>query len=650
MSGALPNMRALVAPERGLAVDGLTVRYGRVTVVDDVSFVVPAGTIIGLIGPNGAGKTTLIDAITGFVPGSDTDGSILLDGTRVESLSPHERFRRGLARTFQSLELFEDLSVAENLAVAGGTAAGTFAGPAASTPIAAASSTVGPATTGPIVIGPGTGPVAIEAAITGGLARAGRGAGVDLAAVATRLPDTLTHDQRAAVAFGRALAGGPRVVLLDEPAAGLDGPGRATLSARLRALAAAGIGVLLIDHDVELVFSVCDEVVVLDGGRVVAQGPPERVRVHPAVRTAYLGTGPADDAAAGPPRPRRPVPTAPVPTGDTTPARPGSAAARTEPSALLAVDGVFGRYGGRRRGVLALAGGGAPAGAPVVRDVSLTVRRGEIVALLGPNGAGKTTLIRMISGLLPPVAGTVTLLGAPTRRASPDRLARRGLAVVPQGQGSVPTLTVRENLRLAVRHPAPRSAGALDEAPGTGATGATGGAGRTGRGSSAGLAEGAGAAGRSAPGSGDDGVGAAVGSLGARRGGERIDAVLELFPALRALLGRSAGALSGGERQQLALALALVRRPALLLVDEFSFGLAPGIVPPLLAALRGVADETGLGVLLVEQHVSLALRVADRAYVLDRGRIALHEDAAHLAAHPELIEESYFGGTPPSQT
>ncbi|MBL7490466.1 ATP-binding cassette domain-containing protein [Frankia sp. AgW1.1] len=553
-----PAVRGTRASERGLVVDALTVRYGRVAVVEGVSFAVPAGAIIGLIGPNGAGKTTLIDAITGFIAGADRDGTILLDGVAIEDLPPHERFRHGLARTFQSLELFEDLSVAENLAVAGGTTTDAMTTPGAVS--LAVTAAAGTASTGPIVLPPAsTGPIAVGQALTGTLGRAGKGrpGGVDLAAVATRLPDTLTHDERAALAFGRALAGRPKVVLL-------------------------------VDHDVELVFSVCDQVVVLDGGRVVAQGPPEQVRAHPAVRTAYLGAG-LDDTA--PPRQREPSP-----GGDTTPAMPGSAAARGLPRQVLAVDRVTGRYGGRRRGVLALAGGGVPAGAPVVRDVSLTVAAGEIVALLGPNGAGKTTLIRLISGLLPPVAGTITLLDGPTHRQSPDRLARRGLAVVPQGHGSVPTLTARENLRLAARHPSP------------------------------------------------SGVAPTVTSgLGAARAGDRIDAVLDLFPALRELLGRQAGALSGGERQQLALALALVRRPALLLVDEFSFGLAPGIVPPLLDALRRVADETGLGVLLVEQHVSLALRVADRAYVLDRGRIALEDDAAHLVANPGLIEASYLG-------
>jgi len=588
MSGGLAGERAR-ASERGLVVDGLSVRYGRTAVVEDVSFAVPAGAIIGLIGPNGAGKTTLIDAITGFVPEADRDGTILLDGAPIGDVAPHERFRRGLARTFQSLELFEDLSVAENLAVAGGTTTDALTAPGAVAQAVAATA-AGSASTGPITLPPAaTGPIEAGQAITGALARAGRSrvGGVDLTAIANRLPDTLTHDERAALAFGRALASRPRVVLLDEPAAGLDAPGRSALSARLGGLAAGGTGVLLVDHDVELVFSVCDEVVVLDGGRVVAQGPPEQVRAHPAVRSAYLGAGVADGTQA-PPRPR-----GPLPGGDTTPALPGSAAARTLPPPLLSVDRVTGRYGGRRRGVLALAGG-VPAGAAVVRDVSLTVGAGEIVALLGPNGAGKTTLIRIIAGLLPPAAGTVTMLGAPTQRLGPDRLARRGLAVVPQGHGSVPTLTVRENLRLAARHPAPNA-----------------------------VAQGAGT--RSA------------------RAGDRIDAVLDLFGALRGLLGRPAGALSGGERQQLALALALVRRPALLLVDEFSFGLAPGIVPPLLDAVRRVADETGLGVLLVEQHVSLALRVADRAYVLDRGRVALHAPAAELAANPELIEASYLG-------
>jgi branched-chain amino acid transport system ATP-binding protein len=485
-----------------LTVDALSVCYGARKVVADVSFTLSAGAVTGLIGPNGAGKTTLIDALTGFA--RICGGTAALGDTRLDDLPAHERFRCGIARTFQSLELFEDLSVTENLAIAAGGALPPR-DPAPDAPEAP-----------------------------------GLPASLGLAGVAARLPATLSHDERAAVGLGRALANRPRVLLLDEPAAGLDAAGRAALARRLRELARGGHAILLVEHDVGLVLEVCDTVVVLDAGRVVASGRPAEIRADPAVRTAYLGGAPA-----------RPV----------TPAGRSAPAAGRE---VLAVQNATGRYGGHP---------------PVVRDVSLTVGAGEIVALLGPNGAGKTTLIRMIANLLPPAAGRVALLGEPTRRAGPARLAGRGLAVVPQGRGSLPGLTVRENLRLAAR----------------------------------------------------------------RRGRRAVEATLEWFPALASMQGRAAGELSGGERQQLALAVALVRRPAVLLVDEFSFGLAPAVTPPLLAVLRRLADENGTGVLLVEQHVGLALSVADRGYVLDRGKIAMEGAAADLAARPELIEASYLG-------
>jgi branched-chain amino acid transport system ATP-binding protein len=201
--------------------------------------------------------------------------------------------------------------------------------------------------------------------------------------------------------------------------------------------------------------------------------------------------------------------------------------------------------------------------------------------------------------VLPPSGGRITVLGAPTRRADPARLARRGVAVVAQGRGSLPGLTVRENLRLAAGRHLGRAFVALDaDRPAT------------------------------------------------DRSADRIRRTLDWFPALRPLLDRRAGHLSGGERQQLALACALVRRPALLLVDEFSFGLAPGVAPPLLAVLRRAADTGGMAVLLVEQHAWLALSVADRGYVLNRGRVSLAGAAAELATRPELIEASYLGETP----
>jgi branched-chain amino acid transport system ATP-binding protein len=208
-----------------------------------------------------------------------------------------------------------------------------------------------------------------------------------------------------------------------------------------------------------------------------------------------------------------------------------------------------------------------------VRDVSLHVCEGEVVALLGANGAGKTTLLSALAGLLRPSAGTLEVLGGGPAR--PERLARRGLTLLPQGRGLFLQLTARDNLRLV------------------------------------------------------------------RRSGW--EDVLAAFPGLLPVLGRPAGQLSGGEQQQLALARALLARPRLLLVDELSMGLAPQVVDALLAALRRTADEDGTGVLLVEQHVPLALGVADRAYLLDRGRVALTGAAADLAAQPDVVAAGYLG-------
>jgi ABC-type branched-subunit amino acid transport system ATPase component/ABC-type branched-subunit amino acid transport system permease subunit len=230
-----------------LEVDDLTVHYGGVVAVSGLSLRIPTGGIVGLIGPNGAGKTSAIDAITGF---TKARGKVLIAGDRVDGLRPHQRVRRGLARTFQSLELYDDLTVEENVG-------------------AAAFSATGDARHGAV------------------------GRALDLVGIADlrgRHAGELSQGQRQLVSIARACAADPKVLLLDEPAAGLDTTESTWLGERIRNLSASGAGVLLVDHDVALVLNTCDYIYVLDFGSVIAAGTPAAIRSDRTVADAYLGT------------------------------------------------------------------------------------------------------------------------------------------------------------------------------------------------------------------------------------------------------------------------------------------------------------------------------------------------------------------------
>jgi len=246
-----------------LRTSGLTVTFGGLHAVHDVDLEVADGEFVGLIGPNGAGKTTLIDAVTGFVPLSA--GSVHFAGDDVTDLPPAERARRGLVRTFQSLELFEDLSVVDNLRVAATPAKWWD-------PLADA-------------VRPRRGNERSEQ-VAWALEVVG------LADAAAAKPGDLSHGQRKLVAVARALAGRPRLVLLDEPAAGLDTEETLALGEHLRTLPEHGVSVLLIDHDMGLVLGICDRVVVLDVGAVIADGTPDHIRGDEQVVEAYLGAAP----------------------------------------------------------------------------------------------------------------------------------------------------------------------------------------------------------------------------------------------------------------------------------------------------------------------------------------------------------------------
>ena len=350
----------------------------------------------------------------------------------------------------------------------------------------------------------------------------------------------LPHVDKRLVEIARALATQPSVLLLDEPAAGLGHGDTERVAGLLRRIAEAGIAVVLVEHHMNLVMGVSDRVVVLDAGARISEGTPAEVRNDPAVRKAYLGAGTIEGTGRAP-------------------------GWRGSEDTVLAVDKVSAGYGA----------------APVLKNVELTVRSGELVAVLGANGAGKSTLMRALSGLHRPIEGTVMLLGNDITTYATHGIAGAGLVLVPEGRQVFPELSVVDNILL-------------------------GGFART------------------------DFDAAA-----------EVERMLTRFPALRERRNNRAGLLSGGEQQMLAIARGLVARPKVLMLDEPSLGLAPVLINNLYAFLAELRDE-GMTILLVDQMAALALSVADRGYVIESGRI-VHEGSAEDIRNEPALERAYFG-------
>jgi ABC-type branched-subunit amino acid transport system ATPase component len=495
---------ARVHPQ-ALEVRDLTVRFGGVTAVDGVSLTVSPGEVVGLIGPNGAGKSTLIDALSGFVRAR---GKVVLGGADLSRQAPHRRVHAGLVRSWQSSDLFDDVSVLENMQI-------TSERPRLRALLE--------------LVWPFRGSLSRQAAAAVDRFRLGE----DL----DRLPVELSFSQRRMVTTARSVALSPSVLLLDEPAAGFSDVRRAELARAIRPLADdLGMGLLVVDHDMPFVMGICDRIVVLNFGKKIADGTPDEIRADPAVIAAYL-RGDAEEREA-----------------------------EEEQIAAAARDRRR-RRKGRDDGVL-LAARNLAVGyndLPVVRGVELEVRAGEVIALLGANRAGKTTTLLGLAGANPPLEGEVYWHGELVSRRVPlHRRAAQGLGFLTEERSVFKQLTVAENLRVDAH---------CDT-----------------------------------------------------------EHVLALFPELRPILGRRAGLLSGGEQQMLGLGRALARHPSVLLVDEMSLGLAPRVVTRLMEVVRHAADEQGVGVILVEQHVQEALRIADRVCVVAGGRMTLSgtvDDVAH---------------------
>lgn len=382
------------APAR-LRCEGVTVRFGGIVAVSDVSLTVAPSAIVGLVGPNGAGKSTLFGVVSGLIRPSR--GTVTMDGEDITFASPQFRSARGLARTFQHPELFSGLSIRDHLVLAH-----------------RAKHQKRRVWSDLFTLGSIRPPAPTEGAEVDQLIEL-----LGLGALAARPAFGLPLGVARVVELGRALASTPRLLLLDEPSSGLDSTETEQFESVLRRVAQEKqISVLLVEHDVDLVMRLSQAVYVLDFGALIASGSPERVRADPNVRSAYLGeearpSAPEHEAVVG---------------------RPQLTAVRDAPaSALLEVDDLSVRYGD----AMALDG------------VSFGVGAGRALAILGPNGAGKSSLARAISGLVPACGGRVAFAGRDVTRWAPHRIRRAGLVYLPEGRGVFRSLSVVDNLRMA---------------------------------------------------------------------------------------------------------------------------------------------------------------------------------------------------------
>jgi len=509
------------APGRAiLQCSGLTRRFGGLTATDDVTFSVPEGAILALIGPNGAGKSTLFNLIGGGLRADA--GGVSFAGEPLLRRKPHENANLGIARTFQLIRLFSAATVVENVAVGADLRHRQNV----------------------LTVGLGL-PAAkrVERAALADAASALEFCGI--AHLAHSVTGELSYGDQRRVEIARALASRPRLLLLDEPAAGMNQTERQGLAALIRKIGNSGVTIVLVEHDIELVMGLSHEVLVLDRGQIIAYRPPDEVRRNPRVIEAYLGRCAGRDKEAHPSSP---------------------ALARQSAGPGLSVRDLKVRYG------------------PIeaVHGIDFDVAPGELVALIGANGAGKSSTLLAISGVLRASAAAMTYGDQDIRQWPAHRIAPAGIAHVPEGRRIFPGMSVWENLVM----------GAYSR--------------------------------RAVP------------------AGADLDRIFELFPILKARLRQAGGTLLGGEQQMLAMARALTAQPKLLLLDEPSMGLSPQMVDRIFDVISSVS-RSGTSVLLVEQNAEMALAIADRAYVLESGRIQLFGDALSLL-HDAAVQAAYLGG------
>ena len=382
-----------------LEVTEVSKSYGGVKALSLCDLQVREGEINGLIGPNGSGKTTLFNVVTGYE--RIQQGRVHFNGVEITNAPPDRVFKLGIGRTFQLTRLFMRLSVLENMLVATQRKEGWLRGVMRLAGSASEKRR------------------AMELLDFVGISR-----------LAHEPAGNLSYGQRKLLELASLLVSDPAVLLLDEPAGGINPTLITHLADRIKELNKAGKTMLIVEHNMEFVMGICDRVTVLSQGTALISGTPDVVRSDPAVLDAYLGgaddpetqRGIAEDVAHHP-GPRRTSVTA----GHTVPRE-----RLGDSSTLLSVRGITAGYGG----------------GDILKQVSLDVPRGGITCVVGPNGAGKSTLMATISGLLHPREGEITFDGDRVSGLTPKQVLTRGISQIPQAHSLFADMTVRENVEM----------------------------------------------------------------------------------------------------------------------------------------------------------------------------------------------------------